>query len=275
VTVETAKKRIGFVMKGSTTTAVQVPMDRPARALAGKEGRKATPGGGIRWWNLPRGWAHQGFFYLDRTQRLGRIIFEIVPTLIIGALISAVGKVPLASVGLWVASLGVAHTLNWMFNGNWWAGMLFAFPGLRNPGERATCDYLHKMAKRLENDPAISGVMIFGSACRGQWQDRSDLDVRLLRRPGWRHGAAGVLVLSRERLLALLARQPLDIYLADGIPFLRKMRRDERPIFLKKDDPRLDEAYPESGATRVIRLREPVRGEEFVAAGDSLVHGAD
>jgi predicted nucleotidyltransferase len=261
--------------KGSVTTGVQVPMDRPARGLTWKERRKATPGGGIRWWNLPRGWAHQGFFYLDRTQRLGRVVFEIVPTLILAGLIATVGKVPLSSVGLWVGSLGMAHTLNWVCNGNWWAGMLFAFPGLRNPGERATRDYLHRMAGRLENDHAISGVMIFGSVCRGQWHDRSDLDVRLLRRPGWRHGIAGVLILSRERLIALLARQPLDIYLADGIPFLRKLRPDEQPIFLKKDDPRLDEAYPENGETRDIRLREPVGRERSETAPDLVVHGAD
>jgi predicted nucleotidyltransferase len=223
--------------------------------LDGKEKRKATPGGGIRWWNLPRGWAHQGFFYLDRTQRIGRVVFEIIPTVILGGLIGTAGKIALSSVGLWVASLAVVHTLNWVCNGNWWAGMLFTFPGLRNPGERATSEHLHRMAGRLEKDHAISGVMIFGSVSRGQWHDRSDLDVRLLRRPGWRHGIAGVLVLSRERLIALLARQPLDIYLADGVPFLKRMRQDERPVFLKKDDPRLDEAYPESGPVRVIRLK--------------------
>ncbi len=259
MTAESAENRTELMMRGDTTTCVPVRINRPSRESAGKDRRKATPGGRIRWWNLPRGWAHQGFFYLDRTQRLGRVVFEIVPTVIIAGLVSMAGKVPLSSVGLWIASLMVAHTLNWVFNGNWWAGMLFTFPGLRNPGERATCDYLERMADRLANDRAISGVMIFGSVCRGQWHDRSDLDMRLLRRPGWRHGMAGVLVLSRERLLALFARQPLDIYLADDIPFLRKMRRDEQPIFLKKSDPRLDEAYPARGETRVIRLSESDR----------------
>jgi hypothetical protein len=223
-------------------------MERRTGKSAEKPGRKAAPGGSIRWWNLPRGWAHQGFFYLDRTQRIGRVVFEIVPTLIIAGVLCAATGVPLASVGLWAASLAVAHTLNWVLNGNWWAGMLFAFPGLRNPGERATCEYLRRMADRLQSDGAISGVMIFGSVSRGQWH-------------GWRHGMAGVLVLARERLIALLVRQPLDIYLADGIPFLRKMRQDEQPLFLKKDDPRLDDAYPQSGEIRVIRLREPAPAE--------------
>jgi len=223
---------------------------------AGKGNRKALADGKARLWNLPRGWAHQGFFYLDRTQRIGRVIFEIVPTVILAGLIGAIGGIPLSHVWLWCASLWAAHTLNWVLNGNWWAGMLFAFPGLRNRGERATCAYLNDMADRLRRDRAISGAMIFGSVSRGQWHERSDLDVRLLRRPGAWNGVAGILVLLRERWIALWSRQPLDVYLADGLPFLKKMRADETPVFLKKDDPRLELAYPQGCETRIDVLRK-------------------
>jgi predicted nucleotidyltransferase len=223
--------------------------------LARKENRKAWSGGRARWWNLPRGWAHQGFFYLDRTQRIGRVIFEIVPTAILAGGIGRIARVPLSNVWLWCVSLLVVHTLNWLINGNWWAGMLFAFPGLRNRGERATCDYLNGMTNRLKGDRSISGAMIFGSVARGQWHERSDLDVRLLRRPGVWNGVTGVLVLARERWIALWSRQPLDIYLADGIPFLKKMRADEPPVFLKKDDLRLELAYPDGKETRIDVLR--------------------
>jgi predicted nucleotidyltransferase len=161
----------------------------------------------------------------------------------------------LSNAWLWCAGLFLAHTLNWVFNGNWWAGMLFAFPSLRNRGERATCAYLNDMADRLKRDRSISGAMIFGSVARGQWHERSDLDVRLLRRPGVSNAMAGVLVLLRERWIALWSRQPLDVYLADGIPFLKRMRADEPPVFLKKDDPRLELAYPDGRETRIERLR--------------------
>ena len=78
--------------------------------------------------------------------------------------------------------------------------------------------------------------------------------MRLLRRGGLLNGFIGVAALFRERLIALLARQPLDIYLADDVGFLGKMRRDEPPVFLKKDDPRLDELYPNGLEVRVERL---------------------
>lgn len=216
---------------------------------------KALAGGTVRLSNLPRGWAHQGFFYLDRTQRIGRVVFEIVPTALLAWLTGRVGTIPLSSVGLWCGSLFVVHTLNWVLNGNWWAGVLFTFPRLRNRGDQATCDYLNRMASRLQHTRAISGVMVFGSVSRGQWHERSDLDLRLLRRPGVGSALAGVLALTRERWIALWARQPLDIYLADDIAFLRRMRDDEPPVFLKKDDRRLDLAYPEGKETRIVTLK--------------------
>ncbi len=226
-------------------------MDRLAR----KADHKARAGGRAKLWNLPRGWAHQGFFYLDRTQRIGRVVLEIVPTAILAGLIGAVAGISLSHIWLWCASLFLAHTLNWILNGNWWAGMLFAFPHLRNRGDRATCAYLNGMADRLRRDRAISGAMVFGSVARGKWHERSDVDVRLLRRPGVWNGVTGVLVLLRERWIALWSRQPLDIYLVDGIPFLKRMRADEPPVFLKRDDPRLELAYPDGKETRIEVLR--------------------
>jgi predicted nucleotidyltransferase len=219
-----------------------------------KESHKAHADGRAQLWNLPRGWAHQGFFYLDRTQRIGWVVFEAVATILVAWLIARIGRIPLSHLQLWGGSLLIAHTLNWVLNGNWWAGMLFTFPGLRNPGDRVTCDYLNRMARRLQGDRSVSGAMIFGSVSRGRWQERSDLDVRLLRRQGMLNGIAGVLILARERLIALIARQPLDIYLADDIPFLRRMRPDEPPVFLKKNDPRLDGAYPQGRETRIETL---------------------
>jgi hypothetical protein len=130
-------------------------------------------------------------------------------------------------------------------------GMLFAFSGL-HPG-------IERLALSRQRQPtaarSLFGGMIFGSIARGQWHERSDLDVRLLRRPGVWNGVTGVLIVLRERWIALWSRQPLDIYLADGIPFLKRMRADEPPVFLKRDDPRLELAYPDGKETRIEVLR--------------------
>lgn len=216
-----------------------------------KKKRKAAPGGRAKLLNIPRGWAHQAFFYQDPAQRIGWLALELIVMFVSALLISKISLIPLFNIRLWAAALPIAHTANWVFNGNWWAGMLFTFPRLRNPGEKATCDYLNSMASRLRPWHAISGVMIFGSVSRGQWHDRSDLDMRLLRREGLLNGIIAVGILFREKFIALSVRQPLDIYLADGVDFLSKLRSDEPPVFLKKDDSRLDELYPNRGEVKM------------------------
>ena len=40
---------------------------------------KAVVGGKVKLIVLFRNWAHQGFFYLDKTERLYRIIWEMIP----------------------------------------------------------------------------------------------------------------------------------------------------------------------------------------------------
>ncbi len=197
-------------------------------------------------WRLIRNWVHQSFFYLDRTERLVRFFLELALVGVVVFGLMAFTKVAPTSIWLWVTSLLLVHTVSWIFNSNWRGCILFALPWLRNPGPEATCQYLNTLARRLQRNRAITGVMIYGSLCRGQWHDRSDLDVRILRRPGLCNGVQAVLATMRERLLAVLAKQPLDVYLVDDLAFLDKMRKDELPVFLVKRSDELERRYPES-----------------------------
>ena len=132
--------------------------------------------------------------------------------------------------------------------------MLFAFPHLRNPGEAATCHYLKAMAERVRKNSSVLRVLVFGSVARQVWYDRSDIDLRLVRKPGLLNAVAANCVTLRERFLAFAAGQPIDMYLADDVKFLKKMREDEPPIFLIKRGGYLDRMYPEQEETILERL---------------------
>ena len=61
----------------------------------------------------------------------------------------------------------------------------------------------------------------------------------------------------KERFIAVLKKQPLDIYLADSTLFLKKMREDEFPIFIKNKDFNLKDEYKTNKVTdfsKVIKL---------------------
>ena len=109
--------------------------------------RKSSAGGGVILANLPQNWLHQAFAYMDtgeRTFRSGKEMAEFalawaVLWLIAGPDTGATWAYPV------LAAL-VAHTFNWITNGNIWALLLFSFPSLSNRGNAATCAYLNAMA---------------------------------------------------------------------------------------------------------------------------------
>lgn len=111
------------------------------------------------------------------------------------------------------------------------------------------------MQKRLNNSESISGGMIYGSLSRNKWQKKSDLDIRFLRKPGLVNGFTGYIFVFKERLIALKNKQPLDVYMADDIQFLKKMRNDEFPIFLKNKDIRLIKEYGTSEEIDFLKVK--------------------
>ena len=203
---------------------------------------KAVVGGKVKLIVLFRNWAHQGFFYLDKTERFYRIIWEMIPMTIAFLMLTLTG---MPTWCVLILSFLIAHTINWMFNDNLWTCIQFTLPNLLNPGNAKTKDYLIRMQNRMQKRASVGGCMIYGSMSRGVWKEKSDLDVRILRKSGIMNGFLGYWACWTERLIAVFAKQPLDIYMADSPEFLKKMRVDEYPIFIKADDCRLNNLYEE------------------------------
>lgn len=203
--------------------------------------RKARAGGKSEPLILVKQWIHQGFTYLDRTERMYRILWEIIP---FTGLLYFFFKVMEWSGSASIALSGfIAHTLNWIFNYNFWTCITFAFAAVKNPGNDKTILYLQKLQRRMLRYECITGCMLYGSVSRKKWHDKSDLDMRILRKPGFINGFKAYLVVFCERLIAVFSMQPLDVYLADTVEFLNKMRDDEFPVFLKNKDDRLSVKY--------------------------------
>lgn len=112
-----------------------------------------------------------------------------------------------------------------------------------NPGNEKTLAYLEDMERRFSKYECVTGVMVYGSLSRGVWHEKSDLDTRIMRKPGVWNGFKCYILVHLERLRAFYYKQPLDMYMADSVKFLDLMRDDEFPIFLKANDIRLVERY--------------------------------
>jgi predicted nucleotidyltransferase len=202
---------------------------------------KAIIGGKTEYIVIIKQWIHQGFTYLDKTEMFYRVIWELIPFLIFFSFLYSFVEINIYIIV--IISFLLGHTLNWIFNFNFWTCLCFTFPNLKNPGNDRTIKYLIKFQERMLKSDSIAGCMIYGSLSRGMWHIKSDLDMRILRRKGVINGFKAYLVVFRERLIALWYKQPLDLFMADSIEFLDKVRDDEFPIFLKNKDQRLLKRY--------------------------------
>ena len=216
-----------------------------------KAKKKATPGGLPKPQTLVKNWIHQGFLYMDRSEMIFKFLTEASEFLLVCVLLHWFSQQTMSIAYITVISFIVVHTFNWITNNLFWSIVIFAFPNLKNRGREQTVKYLKNMANRLRGNESITGMALYGSITRKQWHERSDLDIRLLRSSGFLNAIHANLIMMRERFIAFLLRQPTDIFLADDISFLLKMRSDEKPLFLIKRDMRLDKTYPDNPERKI------------------------
>ena len=114
---------------------------------------KAVAGGQIKWIVTIKQWIHQGFTYLDKTERFYRIIWELIPIIILSLVFIKLCNISI--IYSLIIAIIITHTLNWIFNYNFWTCIDFTFPSVSNPGNKATIEYLSQMQKRMEKYDVI------------------------------------------------------------------------------------------------------------------------
>lgn len=175
-------------------------------------------------------WVLQGIWYVDRTERIFKIISDLLLMLIFFVIlinyINFIWSILLA--------IFIAHTLNWFFNHHFWALILEVTQFGDNSPQKIS-EYAQKLSDRASKKPSIIVVAIYGSYCRGELTNKSDLDIRLVRKTGWKNGLEACTFLIMENIRAFIKIFPLDIHLLDNSHHLfdyLKLREDEKPIVL-------------------------------------------
>ena len=135
-------------------------------------------------------------------------------------------------INILIAALG-ARTLSYLLNDHFWGGLLVSFPFVKNCGKTKICQYLIESEKRLSKASSIHACTVYGSIVRGEFHDKSDLDVRYIRKSGIINAIGAASFAARERLIAFFSMIPLDSFVGDTEQFLDKMRDDEPPIIIK------------------------------------------
>lgn len=201
------------------------------------------------WWrafrNIPVFWMHQRTTYMDKSELIFHLALNFLATVLIYFILFAAGCFSGQWVRLLIAAI-MARTLSYLFNDHFWGGLLVSFNRVRNCGAEQIRQYLIDSETRLSKCHSIHACTVYGSIVRGEFHDKSDLDVRYIRQPGFLNAISALAFAARERVIAFFTRTPLDSYVGDTEKFLYKMRDDEVPIIIKDSDSKMVKKYPTS-----------------------------
>jgi predicted nucleotidyltransferase len=171
-------------------------------------------------------WTMQSMLYADPTERRFKLFLDALLTATGGLIFSRWWPKPIA----WPAAFLLAHTLNFLSNAQLCA--LLKNYGFISHNYEEFEEYVQQLRKRAEREHSLRSTVIYGSLSRQAWSPSSDLDLRIIRHPGFINGVRSCWFLLRERTRALINGFPLDAYVLDSTDSLKKLRSDEKAIYL-------------------------------------------
>lgn len=171
-------------------------------------------------------WLFQGILYMDTTERNFKIILDIIIFLPLFFIINNYFNL---SVSLIVAII-VAHTINWIFNGQ--VFVLLKNLRLIKTSTNSFIRYLDNIKSEVEKESSITAAAAYGSLSREKLKETSDLDIRVIRKPGIVNGIKACIFVLKERTKSFFNGFPLDIYVLDDVLMINKHIKDEKPIII-------------------------------------------
>jgi predicted nucleotidyltransferase len=176
--------------------------------------------------NLPVGWLLQILHSTDRSDRWFRLLIEAI---CIGGTGMLLSRYDVAH--SYVIAFLIIHTLSWLLFGNFWVYMLDSFKWIKNPGIDSIIKYISLVRRIYESSGTCNAVLVYGSMCRGRFHNRSDLDLRIIRRVDSWKGFVALPISLVLRAYAFFVLLPVDFQVVDSMSFVkRQMRKDEHPI---------------------------------------------
>ena len=163
-------------------------------------------------------WFFQGMRYMNSYELILKLLIDFFLFLFL---------VIFLSVPIWL-SLICAHTVNWLFNGHFVALLRYVSPV---PQAKSRLRFVISILRwTLVNTHSVADILIYGSFSRGQWNNLSDLDVRLVVLPGMLNAIVGALLCLVLRAFSFFYFFPLDIFLVVDEKELAKLSGQEVPI---------------------------------------------
>ncbi|MCR4307971.1 MAG: nucleotidyltransferase domain-containing protein [Candidatus Berkelbacteria bacterium] len=180
--------------------------------------------------NLVIGWISHSLQDRDRGEIAVHLAVEIIVFGVILIVMCSSGSSSLIALG---SAFLIAHTMMFLLDGQLHCYIHDGIPSMQNAGIDEAVMYLSLVREAYSKTDSVFAVLVYGSFCRQEFRRRSDLDIRVIRRPGVWSLVRAIFIGFRLRYLSIPKSLPTDLLIVDSMEFVRKqMREDEHPVVL-------------------------------------------
>ncbi|HFD31572.1 MAG TPA: hypothetical protein ENJ28_02500, partial [Gammaproteobacteria bacterium] len=138
-------------------------------------------------------------------------------------------------------SLFIAHTVNWIINGQPVALLMHLDIGSNNAEHFIS--YIEKLEKRIKTKKYLAACASYGSLSVGNYNPKSDIDIRVIMKEDLWSKIRTANFCFIERVRAFLVFFPLDLYAFTLDEVQRKMNPKEPPVLFYDPSGILKETY--------------------------------
>lgn len=183
-------------------------------------------------------WVLQGMLYMNAVEIIYKLFIDVVLTLVFS--IYVLQDTSLIGIGL---SLFIAHTINWIINGQPVALLMHLDIGSNNAEHFIS--YIEKLEKRIKTKKYLAACASYGSLSVGNYNPKSDIDIRVIMKDDLWSKIRAANFCFIERVRAFPVFFPLDLYAFTLEEVQVKMSPKEPPVLFYDPTGLLKETYGE------------------------------
>lgn len=197
----------------------------------------------LNWTLIISNWLLQGIAHSDKTEKIYRILFTLFFWVLASVVLFIYSEL---GIGI-IAIIGflIGHTLNWIVNGNLYILIIHRLM-LVSLSKKNLFNYLDNFEKRIKENDWVLYAASFGSICRGKLKNSSDIDISIVRKPGFKNAVKSLVFSVKEKKYADLKGIPLEIYISDTPKnSITRFGGEKNPVVLFDPENTIDKYYKE------------------------------
>lgn len=195
----------------------------------------------LNWLLLLSNWLFQGIPNADKTEKAYKTLFTLFFWGILFWIFYSSGNIAIEKV--LIISFLIAHTFNWLVNGNISIILIHRLL-LVKLSKLDLFLYIEKLHQKTAGKNWILYAASFGSICRGDLKDSSDIDISIVRKPGFKNALKSIWFALKEKKVADFNGIPLEIYISDTPEnSIQRFAAEQNPVVIHDPDNTIDNYY--------------------------------